>query len=61
MKWEEYQKQLKYNDKPGWEKTDIECPNCGEKIFRDATLVLTSIPPQFRYRCFNCDWTNVGY
>lgn len=62
MKWEDYQNQAK--DKLGWwgwDETDIECPNCGEKIFRCATLTLTSIPPKFRYKCFNCDWTDVGY
>ena len=62
MKWEEYQQQAR--DKINlwnWKETDIECPNCGEKIFRCATLTLACIPPKYRYKCFNCDWTDVGY
>ena len=61
MKWEEYQKNQLMDDKRDWVETCIECPDCGEKIYKNSTLVLTSMPPQFHYKCFNCNWTNVGY
>lgn len=61
MKWEEYQKNQLMNDYRDWAETYIECPNCGEKIYKNTTIVLTSMPPKFHYKCFNCGWTNVGY
>lgn len=40
------------------QKTDIDCPRCGKKIFKRTDIVLTSNPPQYQYEC-ECGW--VGY
>ena len=40
------------------EKTDIQCPKCGQYIYRRNDIVLTSYPPQYQYEC-ECGW--VGY
>ncbi len=43
----------------GFEKysiTDIKCPDCGEYIYIDNSIVLTSNPPQHKYLCKNCGW-----
>lgn len=31
-----------------------KCPKCGATMERDDSLVLTSIPPKYRYICPNC-------
>lgn len=36
--------------------TDIECPNCGKKIYRDESVILTCYPPKHTYFCDNCGW-----
>ena len=38
--------------------TDIECPICGDKIYRDDSVILTSIPPKYRYFCKKCNWNS---
>ena len=40
------------------EKTDIQCPVCGQYIYRRNDIVLTSNPPKRQYEC-RCGW--VGY
>lgn len=40
-------------------KTDIMCPECGEPLYKDNTIVLTSNPPQYLYKCHKCNF--VGY
>ena len=57
MKWSEFKPN--YIETPGWENTDIECPECAKYIKRNNYMVLTSIPPQYQYKCFECGW--VGY
>lgn len=62
MTWEEFKnKQAMPNTPYGFEKTDIECPVCGELIYKDVQHVLTSYPPQRMYRCFNCEWLGYAY
>ena len=59
MKWEDVEKQ--YSEVFGYtnrQKTDIECPKCGKKIFKRTDIILTSNPPQYMYEC-DCGW--VGY
>ena len=62
MKWDDYQKTA-----PMWEElysnreiTEIDCPVCGKKIYRRTDIVLTSLPPQYRYEC-DCGWTGTGH
>lgn len=39
-------------------KTDIDCPDCGKKIYMWTDVVLDTYPPQYQYEC-ECGW--VGY
>lgn len=61
MKWEEIEKQypelLDYTNR---QKTDIECPKCGKKIFKRTDIILTSNPPQHMYEC-DCGWVGYAY
>ena len=60
MTWEEFKKERetshRYVGYQEYEVTQIECPECGENIFKNMSLVLTSYPPQHQYRCFKCGW-----
>ena len=59
MKWEDY------NPKPIVEEVgkyvDVECPECGKKLWKRLDVVLTSIPPQYRYECKGCGWVGYNY
>lgn len=57
MKWEEF-KDTHYTW--GLSPTEIECPKCGNLIYRDDTVVLTTYPPQHSYICLNCDWVGTA-
>ena len=62
MTWQEYQTiQAATNPSGSWIKTDIECPECGEPIYKNTGMVLTSYPVQYRYECQNCGWTQTGH
>lgn len=57
MKWEDFKRErhekgqiLNYA-----EQTNIECPECGKRVFRRTDVVLTSHPPQYGYFC-ECGW-----
>ena len=60
ISWEEHKMQM-----PPWEvfsnkeKTNIQCPKCGEPLYKRNDIVLTSYPPQFQYECDKCNW--IGY
>jgi len=60
MTWEEYQKHeyILYKNR---EKTQIECPNCGDYLWRRTDVVLTSYPPQYQYECDTCNWRGTGH
>ena len=63
MEWEEYKQMrnatmLQYFNKT---KMDIKCPECGEYIYRDDTIVLTSYPAQYKYFCEKCGWSGTSY
>lgn len=56
MTWEDFKIEKNFEYNTGFQITDIECPKCGEKIYMDTTIVLTSIPPKHRYCCMKCFW-----
>lgn len=59
MKWDEIKDQYPAETlNTRLKKTDIDCPECGKKIFKRTDIVLTSYPPQYQYEC-ECGW--VGY
>ena len=58
-KWEDIVNQ--YPEAPvftGRQRTNIDCPVCGKKIYKRTDIVLTSYPAQYQYEC-ECGW--VGY
>lgn len=61
MKWDEFDNganvSLMASDQV---RTDIECPVCGEKVFWDSRVVLTSLPPQYCYWC-KCGWSGTSF
>lgn len=61
MKWEDVEKQ--YPEMPtctNLQKTDIDCPICGKKIFKRTDIVLASYPAQYQYEC-ECGWVGYAY
>ena len=36
--------------------TNITCPDCGELIYRDMSVIMPTSPPRFRYICGKCEW-----
>lgn len=44
-----------------WEKKNIKCPKCGQPLYKNMTEVFTSYPPQYEYRCLNCNWHDYAY
>ena len=66
MKWKEFKhKHNKYNSSKivpyGLEKTDIECPECGEYLYKNTLMVLCTYPPQYRYECIECRWHDTAH
>ena len=66
MDWYKYQAEKQrvrnlFNDNHMWIKTEIECPCCGDIIYKNLDLVLTSYPPQYTYKCPKCKWSQTGY
>ena len=45
----------------GWEPVNIKCPKCGQPIFKNLTIVLTSNPPQYQYKCLHCGWVGTAF
>ena len=61
MTWEEFKTNEFVEDNlTGQILTDIECPECGKKIYYDSTVVLTSYPAQYSYWC-KCGWAGTSY
>lgn len=56
MTWEEFVKQKHQTINNEWEITDVECPDCGQKIFKNTMIVLTTYPAQTAYLCPHCGW-----
>lgn len=61
MKWNDLDNLNVVNDIYDYHRvrTDIECPECGNMVYRRTDIVLTSIPPKYQYECQNCGW--VGF
>lgn len=60
MTWDEFLDKdisTKYN---GQIKTDIECPECGRKIYYNSTIMLTSYPAKYSYWC-SCGWSGAAH
>ena len=49
-KW--FQRHYESKNKP----SGITCPKCGAELLYDSTMVLLSIPPQYKAWCPNGDW-----
>ena len=61
MKWEDHVKQGPPEEVfSNRKKTDIECPKCGELIYKRTDIVLTSYPAQYRYEC-DCGWVGSAF
>ena len=66
MKWTDYQIAIRqtynlFNDGQTWIQTEVECPKCGKFLYKNMSLVLTSYPPKYQYKCSNCKWFQTGY
>ena len=66
MNWYDYQAEKKrerniFNDNQLWIKTIVECPNCGEVLYKNMSLALASYPPQYSYKCPNSKWHQTGF
>jgi DNA-directed RNA polymerase subunit RPC12/RpoP len=48
-------------DNSEWKEMNVKCPECGQPIYKNMTIVLTSCPPQYQYKCFACGWTGTAY
>lgn len=63
MTWDEFVEMrthdMKTNDWGHYTEMIAACPKCGAYLFRDNTVILTSMPPQHKYICKKCEW--VGY
>jgi len=67
MKWEDFKEQEFTQSGTevyrGYEHltiTDIECPLCGEKIYKNNTFVIATYPAQYTYECLCCKWTGTA-
>ena len=58
MKWDEIKDRYPATLRAKLEKTDIDCPDCGKKVYMRTDIILTTYPPQYQYEC-ECGW--VGY
>ena len=65
MEWEEYKKQEKnkfeISGSNDWVKTEIICPKCRSRVYKNIGMVLTTYPPQYQYKCISCDWIGTWY
>ena len=59
MTWEEHQSQPRLDYEAI--ETDIDCPHCGKKLYKRIDIVLTTYPPQYRYECKFCHWSDIGF
>lgn len=59
MTWDEFTVSIEVEPHRRYEVTEIECPLCGELIYKDNDMMLPSNPPQYEYRCFGC--VRIGY
>lgn len=57
MTWEEFLDTPVDTYFTGQTQTDIECPECGRKVYFDSTITLTSYPAKYKYWCA-CGWSD---
>lgn len=60
MTWDEFLNKNISNSYNGQIQTDIECPECGRKIYYDSTIILTTYPAKFHYWC-SCGWSGIAH
>ena len=62
ISWEEYQsKGPSLEAFTNKKKTDIQCPECGEPLYKRMDIVLTTYPAQYQYECDKCGWVGYAY
>lgn len=57
MTWEEFLAEPMDTYLTGQKETDIECPQCGRRVYLDTTVVLTTYPAKHKYWCA-CGWSD---
>lgn len=60
MTWNEFLNQPISPCLTGQLQTDIDCPECGRKIYYDSTIILTSYPAKYSYWC-SCGWQGYSH
>lgn len=55
ISWDEFKSQNK-NHNSHAELTNIACPICGRRLYKDTCVVLCTYPVQYRYFCDYCKW-----
>ncbi|MFA5031204.1 MAG: hypothetical protein WC495_06490, partial [Patescibacteria group bacterium] len=55
---EEYNEEMRklYQQLEHPQKSGLACPQCGEELLKDTSLVYTSYPPQISVDCPKCKW-----
>ena len=59
VSWDRFTNEQLYFPEENETKTHLKCPECGELLYRDNTLIYASNPPMSKYFCKKCRW--VGY
>ena len=62
----EYLKQLGQMSYDGgilikWSEPKYQCPECGGGMCKNLTTILTSLPPQYQYKCNKCGRIETQY
>ena len=60
MKWEEFKEKQRERMTPKDPMTMAECPKCGDYLYQQQGIVLTSYPPQHIYYCKKCGWSGTA-
>ena len=60
LSWEEFTKGKHIKPAFGLSITNVLCPNCGERLYRDDSVVLTTYPVKHRYECQKCKWKGIA-
>ena len=62
MNWEDFDCSATIlNNYQHYIPTNIRCPKCNMYLKLDNSIVLTSVPPKYRYVCSSCDWAGFSY
>lgn len=59
VSWDRFTKEQLYFPEENETKMYVKCPECGELLYRDNTVICASNPPKSKYFCKKCKW--VGY